>query len=190
MGCWACGRELHEECPKIKPEIQDNSKGPADSESSLPVDRIDNKCCCLQKNTLEVTSTRSTGGYKADDEIGVSAGRKRAAVLHQIDPIRACEWRWKKNCGGGKYPIVGCLGGSQQHRHHGPVKNTARNESNNVHLICTNCHNRWHTLNDEDYDEQINNTLPHKPVPATLEECSQNEIEWKSKKVKTAPKEA
>jgi hypothetical protein len=112
------------------------------------------------------------------------SGRKRAAVAHNINPDRSCEWRWKKNCGGGVYPIIGCLTGMQEHRHHGPVKNTARNEVSNVHLICTSCHNRWHTLNDPDYDETANELLPHNPTPATLKECTDNEIKWKSSKVK------
>lgn len=156
MSCLACGRELHAECPHAS----------------------ENRVCCCTQETKEITS--SNKNYKADDEIGVSAGRKRAAVAHSIDPNRPCEWRWKKNCGGGKHPIIGCLGGMQEHRHHGPVKNTARNETSNVHLICTPCHNRWHTLNDPDYDELENDKLPHNPTPASLEECSDNEIQWKS----------
>lgn len=156
MGCLACGRELHGECIKA-PE--------------------DKKCCCAQESS---ETPKRIGNYKPDDEIGVSAGRKRAAVQYAVNSEKHCEWRWKKECGGGKHPIIGCLGGMQEHRHHGPVKNTARNEPTNVHLICTPCHNRWHTLNDSDYDEAVAETLPHSPIPATLEECSNNEIKWKS----------
>jgi hypothetical protein len=166
VGCIACGRDLHEECgnkPKDKP------------------------CCCVNLPGATGTVTGRLGqNYKADDEIGTSAGRKRAAVAHKIgekDPNRHCEWRWKKNCGGGKKPIIGCIGGMQEHRHHGPVKNTARNETGNVHLICTSCHNRWHTLNDKIYNEEVYSTLPHKPLPATLEECYENEINWKAGRV-------
>lgn len=162
MGCLACGRELHAECENTK----------------------DNRCCCRQEaaKSLEETSSKVGRNYKDDNEIGVSAGRKRAAVEYKIYPEKPCDWRWKKNCGGGKYPIIGCLGGMQEARHHGPVKNTSRNEPTNVHLICVNCHNRWHTLNDDDYDEAINEDLPHKPIPASLEECSENEIMWSSGK--------
>ncbi len=162
MSCVSCGRDLHDECQQQVPK--------------------DKKCCCQQETpSVSVFSTPKTGqNYKPDDEITVSAGRKRAAVLHEIDPERSCEWRWKKNCGGGQHPIIGCLAGLQEARHHGPIKNTSRNEVKNVHLICTNCHNRWHTLNDKDYDEEVNESLPHIPVPATIEECSNNEIKWKS----------
>jgi hypothetical protein len=160
MGCLACGRELHDECQKA-PENK--------------------KCCCVQESVpFSQQASRQGKNYKADDEIGVSAGRKRAGTEYKIYPEKPCEWRWKKQCGGGKHPIIGCLGGLQEHRHHGPVKNTSRNEPTNVHLICTPCHNRWHTLNDPDYDEEVNETLPHNPIPATLEECSDNELKWKS----------
>jgi len=162
MACIACARQLHDECLSERP--------------------VGQNCCCSEKAPVVVSSPRKN--YKADDEITVSAGRKRAAVEHSIDPNRACEWKWKKNCGGGKYPIIGCIAGVQEHRHHGPVKNTARNESTNVHLICTNCHNRWHTLNDKNYDEELYSTLPHSPIPASLEECSENEIKWKAGQVK------
>lgn len=163
MGCVSCGRDLHDECPKS----------------------IENKCCCRQNTETTVVSTKLGHNYKDDSEIGVSAGRKRAATLYEIHSEKPCEWRWKKNCGGGKHPIIGCLGGMQEARHHGPVKNTARNEQLNVHLICANCHNRWHTLNDPDYDEVANEELPHKPVPASLEECSDNELNWVSGKFRT-----
>lgn len=159
MGCVSCGRELHAECSRVK----------------------DNKCCCRQEALAEAIQSSKLGkNYKDDDDITVSAGRKRAGTRYEIIPEKPCAWRWQKNCGGGKHPIIGCLGGMQEHRHHGPVKNTSRNEPENVHLICTKCHNRWHTLNDEDYDEVTNDSLPHKPVPATLEECSNNEIDWTS----------
>jgi hypothetical protein len=161
MACVGCGRDLHEEC--LNP----------------PVGK---KCCCVQVPVVISTEPTSRQGknYKPDDELSVSGGRKRAGSEYKIYPEKPCDWRWKKNCGGGKYPIIGCLGGMQEHRHHGPVKNTARNEPTNVHLVCTPCHNRWHTLNDLDYQESINEDLPHSPVPATLEECSDNEIKWKS----------
>lgn len=170
MSCVACGRDLHEECPTYLDSIQ----------TEPPVGQLE-KCCCKPEKAVVVTSeSRKGNNYKSDDEIGVSAGRKRAAVAYEIIPEKPCEWRWLKNCGGGKHPIIGCLGGLQEHRHHGPIKNTSHNEPENLHRICTNCHNRWHTLNDTDYDEEINSTLPHRPVPASLEECSDNEMKWKS----------
>lgn len=68
-----------------------------------------------------------------------STGRKRAALLYPLDKNHPCEWRGKKNCGGGLKPIVGCLDGFQRHRHHGPVKNPVHNEQGNVHRVCATC---------------------------------------------------
>lgn len=86
-----------------------------------------------------------------------STGRKRAARLYPLDRNAPCEWRGKKNQGGGDNPIQGCTDGMQLNRHHGPDKNTLNNEPGNVHRICTHCHNRWHAKNDPDYD-------PNKPL--------------------------
>lgn len=152
MSCIACGRFLHEECEK-------------------PID--DAQCCCKPTQTgIAFSDPESNVGrpLKPDDEIGVSAGRKRAATAYQIISEKPCEWIWKANCGGGLFPIIGCMNGTQQHRHHGPVKNTARNEPTNVHLICARCHNTWHAKNDSKYNEDEYDKLPHKPRPATPEE--------------------
>lgn len=107
---------------------------------------------------------------KEDNEITSSAGRKRAAVEYKIDSEEYCEWRGLANCGGGKHPIIGCLTGLQKHRHHGPIKNTSRNEEGNVHRICAKCHNRWHTANDGDYTEVDNESLPHNPRPMDIQD--------------------
>jgi hypothetical protein len=109
-----------------------------------------------------------------------STGRKRAAQLYPIEKDAPCEWRGKKNCGGGKRPIVGCLNGFQVDRHHGPVKKTTRNEEGNVHRICKDCHNHWHELNDLVYDEQAYNSLPHDPVAASDIEIAQEFLKWQS----------
>lgn len=81
-----------------------------------------------------------------------STGRKRAARLYPLNREQPCEWRGKVRMGGGDRPILGCLNGYQQARHHGPDKNTLNNEAGNVHRICHECHNRWHAANDPDYD--------------------------------------
>lgn len=153
MGCIACGRGLCNECPsEISP------------------------CCCNQEkaetesSTDEAESTEKKRFYKDDSEISVSGGRKRAAALYEINKDAPCEWRNLANCGGGLQPIVGCLTGKQANRHHGPVKNTSRNERSNIHLICPSCHNLWHDQNDPHYDENIYEELPHEPRPATLVE--------------------
>lgn len=109
-----------------------------------------------------------------------STGRKRAAQLYKIDPENPCEWQGKKNCGGGRYPVIGCRDGKQQHRHHGPVKRTTRNEVGNVHRICDDCHIHWHELNDLEYDEKDYNLLPHAPEPADDVELMKNILDWKS----------
>jgi hypothetical protein len=106
-----------------------------------------------------------------------STGRKRAAVDFPLDREAPCEWKMKRNCGGGPKPIVGCINGLQQARHHGPDKNTLNNDVGNVHRICHTCHNRWHTENDPIYAwGTIQN--PHSPVEATLEQAGENELYW------------
>jgi hypothetical protein len=83
----------------------------------------------------------------------VSAGRKRAAVIYAIAPGQVCEWAWSKNCGGGIETIMGCTGRPASNIHHGPDKSTLNNERDNISVICTFCHNRWHVLNDKYYIE-------------------------------------
>lgn len=122
--------------------------------------------------------------YK-DDSVLVdqqSTGRKRAAAAYPLDKDALCEWHMKKNCGGGKFPIVGCLANSQQARHHGPNKNTLANEPGNVHRICHQCHNRWHTLNDPDYVWGAIHDL-HDPRPANGIDIGMNEEFWKDRKL-------
>lgn len=151
MSCMPCARDLHSECV-------------------MPTEEGD--CCCsLHPAAIALVESVKRGRpLKADDEITISAGRKRLAELYPNIEGRICEWRWKADCGGGKHPILGCISGMQEHRHHGPVKNTSRNEPTNTHLICTPCHNAWHGANDGDYDEVANELLPHKPRPMTAEE--------------------
>lgn len=147
--CLPCARGLHDEC-------QEPSGG---------------GCCCPpEKVSLSSTEGTRPTGPMGRREVGTSAGRKEAARLYPIDQEAACEWRGLANVGGGEYPIVGCIAGFQQSRHHGPVKNTTENSRHNIHLICHKCHNTWHAKNDPTYDEELNYTLPHKPRPATTEE--------------------
>lgn len=112
-----------------------------------------------------------------------STGRKRAAKLYKIDSSAACEWRGKKNCGGGLRPIIGCNEGNQKHLHHGPVKDTTRNELGNVHRICSSCHVHWHELNDLIYDKSKYGLLPHSPEDASVDELVDNLLEWKTGKM-------
>lgn len=121
-----------------------------------------------------------------------STGRKLVARLYPIKPGMVCEWARKKNCGGGSNPIVGCLGNPASDLHHGPDKNTLNNEkgswgvgeAENVHLICSFCHNRWHAANDGSYEKGYDRVAdqarpylpvgddwgPHEPVDADFDE--------------------
>lgn len=136
MSCLSCGRNFHEECDEHPSEWGDGS------------------CCCY--GTDEILQAEAAFAAEAPitrrrENVGVSAGRKRAAADYPIDKDAPCEWRMQANCGGGFAPILGCISGYQRHRHHGPDKRTTSNERTNISLICYDCHNRWHTANDDLY---------------------------------------
>jgi hypothetical protein len=58
-------------------------------------------------------------------------------------------------------PIIGCPGRPASDRHHGPDKNTMRNEvGTNLHRICDWCHNQWHAKNDPFYGPRAERELP------------------------------
>lgn len=163
MSCLSCGRGFHNECEtecvKCHPEII---------------------------KSVSITKITGTGlGAPTKDPESVkdrhSTGRKRAAQLYPIFKEQNCEWQGKKNCGGGLKPIVACLNGKQRHRHHGPVKDTLRNEPGNVHRICTSCHVHWHAENDPIYDEEAYNKLPHSPEEATEIELAAAAAYWMNK---------
>lgn len=168
MGCPSCGRGFHSECetgcdtchPNIERLVipyRGDSKGELSIGKGAPT-----------KDPENVKDPFSTG-------------RKRAAKMYPIFKAQPCEWRGKKDCGGGVNPIVGCLNGFQRDRHHGPVKSPLRNEPGNVHRICKDCHNRWHAKNDPEYIESKFNELPHNPSDATTDELMANELYWRTK---------
>ena len=165
MPCHYCGRGLHRECLTRCKTCHPSPKNP--------------------KNIVSALKPSSTGlvgrPLKELDAMKdvKSTGRKRAALLYPLDKNHPCEWRGKKNCGGGLKPIVGCLDGFQRHRHHGPIKNPVHNEQGNVHRICATCHNRWHALNDPIYNEQEYMKLPHSPEDATEDEIRAADAWWK-----------
>lgn len=142
--CLSCSRGFYDEC------------GHAPSESTEATGR-----------TLEFADVDEEIKRYKHNEISTSGGRKRAAELYPLDREKDCEWRLLSECGGGKVPILGCIGGKQVNRHHGPVKLTTRNERDNVHLICSPCHNLWHAKNDSVYDEVLFGTMPHIPRKMT-----------------------
>lgn len=128
---------------------------------------------------------REINTYKSDNALRdqQSTGRKRAAEMYPLDRDAPCEWQNHKNCGGGKHPIVGCIDGKQQARHHGPDKNTLNNDYGNVHRICHQCHNRWHARNDDGY---VWGSVydPHSPTVASKEEILLDELNWVGKSLK------
>lgn len=109
--------------------------------------------------------TRGRGRPPKNDEELVdpeSAGRKRAAAKVQIKNQK-CEWAYHAKAGGGRFPIIGCIGYPAVALHHGPDKSTLNNsrpndvgegEPYNLHAICVFCHNRWHVANDATYGTQ------------------------------------
>lgn len=107
----------------------------------------------------------------------ISTGRKRAAELYKIEVGQLCQWAYKKNCGGGIIPIMGCPGRPATHIHHGPDKSTLNNESTNISIICSTCHVRWHDANDPHYtgERPVDNTtwLPLGDTIHTLDEMVQ-----------------
>ena len=116
-----------------------------------------------------------------------STGRKRAARMYPLAPEANCEWQGLANCGGGNYPIIGCVTGLQQSRHHGPDKSTSNNDEGNVHRICHRCHNRWHAANNKEYDWTSTIVKGHNPRPQSVEERNQaifDELAFKANKEK------
>jgi hypothetical protein len=122
LACTSCGREFHEEC--------------------------ESNCYDCHEHVLDVAVEKLTGRrqregpYKSDDEVTdiTSTGRKRAAKMYGslMDKTQPCEWRGKKNVGGG-IPTMGCVNGFRQDIHHGPDKTTTNNARENIHLICKKC---------------------------------------------------
>jgi len=173
--CIACRLARHDECVEgcetCHPEAEEAEE--ATGEEFVSVGEAYSK-------SVENRKHGSTAKELKDPK---STGRKRAAQLYPLDKEEDCEWRGKKNCGGGRRPIIGCYDGKQKHRHHGPMKDPTKNHEGNVHRICTACHMHWHELNDLIYDEKDYAKLPHDPLDATVEEIIQNRLDWLSGEV-------
>jgi len=161
MGCTSCGRDFHWECEtgcdNCHGELEQKAKSLGFGTRGAPV-----------KNVEDITDPYSTG-------------RKRAAIQYPIHKTNPCEWRGKKNCGGGT-PIIGCIDGLQIDRHHGPIKDPLENSPGNVHRICKKCHNRWHVVNDPIYDRATYAQTKHEPQPADEWDLLANESYWKMNK--------
>jgi hypothetical protein len=164
------------------PECGDEN-GPA--ESDIPDAVLGSSDLGGDESPEEIDSDKSAGEHRTykDDSTLIdqqSTGRKRAARWYPLDDTALCEWAMKKNCGGGKHPITGCFANLQQARHHGPDKNTLNNDKGNVHRICHTCHNRWHTLNDDDYVwADVMNM--HAPETATVIDIQESEKFWEGR---------
>lgn len=169
MACLSCGRGFYDEC--YTPDENGTACGLL--EISNPSAPVLTPGLEWQKDDSKIEDPKSTG-------------RKRAAKLYPLDREAPCEWRGLKFAGGNK-PIVGCANGFQRQRHHGPDKDTLNNVRENVHLICDDCHGRWHTVNDEGYIfAEAANMMPHdKETQATVEELAQNEVYWRVTRAKS-----
>lgn len=168
----------------------------------------DKNCCCPettvsneesgsrssnQKNELSVVDRIKEASEITDVQ---STGRKRAALAYPITEGMICEWSRLALAGGGVKPIVGCNRNKATDIHHGPDKNTLNNTPENVHRICSHCHNRWHAANDEFYGKRPSGTEPFIPLEghnwtnhngesqATDEQIVANEIYWATPKAK------
>lgn len=161
--------------------------------------------CCCRKDVGEGSPDEPTGKSFVDRVKDASAitdvqstGRKRAAIAYPITEGMICEWSGLGKAGGGVETIVGCRENPATDRHHGPDKNTLNNTEGNVHRICSTCHNRWHTANDQYYGERPPGTEPFIPLDpnqwgihdpdtqATNEDYLQSEIKWSMRKTKKA----
>lgn len=176
MTCTACRTGRNWECRSYG---NCNNIIPGGNDSSVPTLYQENSESGETGSGVEEGPVREIKTYKNDASLKdqQSTGRKRAAEMYPLDRDAACEWQMQKNCGGGKYPIVGCADGKQQARHHGPDKNTLNNDQGNVHRICAKCHNRWHARNDPDYVwGSVYNS--HSPSPCSEEELIKSELGW------------
>jgi hypothetical protein len=122
-----------------------------------------------------------------------STGRKAIDDLYPIQPGQICDWAWKRGCGGGVVPILGCPGHPASDLHHGPDKNTLNNAKvsrgigrlENAWAICSFCHNDFHAKNDAYYPpydrvaQQAQPWLPQYPegfTPFVMEDADPDEV--------------
>lgn len=177
MSCLYCNAGWHWECIS-----------PVDQDATI-------LCCCSTKSEPKILGQRTPKPDELLKDV-TSTGRKRAAQLKPIKEGDICEWAGLLKAGGGAIPIVGCNGRPAKAIHHGPDKSTVNNNLENLHKICTHCHNRWHTLNDPLYPNErpgqgkpylplSGECLPHDPdTRATIQQIFEAEAEWQLKALK------
>lgn len=153
---------------------------------------VDDLCCC--DDVISFTGEPKQGYKEATDmKDPISTGRKRAAIAKPIEDGMVCEWAGLLYAGGGVEPVIGCNGNPATNIHHGPDKDVLNNVDANLHRICANCHNRWHTLNDVYYGVRPTPGTPFIPlIPfvckphdsdtvADIKQVFQNEMNWSNK---------
>ncbi len=158
--CLPCQAECHWEC--INPE---------DLEGVLA-------CCCKPVEVLSAENGPRGGPTKDPAEMldPTSTGRKQAAKLKPIEGGMICEWKLLARAGGGVIPIVGCIGNLAKNIHHGPDKDTTNNGDENLHRVCSECHNRWHSLNDPFYGSRTPAGVPFIPLTGTNHQHDPNTL--------------
>lgn len=197
--CWPCVVGLHDECLAVELVESDDIEG----------NWV--RCCCFNRRDEDAEAfVRGVGrplSEPSDITDIVSTGRKRAAMMYPIYEGMVCEWAGLRYAGGGVEPIIGCDGNTlstgkgpdKGDRHHGPDKNVINNSPDNVHRICSRCHNRYHAQNNKYYPGDRPPTdqpwLPEAPegmtvrkhdseTLATDEEIEENEAYWSGRKIK------
>lgn len=175
MMCPICLSGMHTYCPVHCECHSANNESQVSETIADVVNTIDDDSTSGSRtgssSRTGVSGTRSSKRVSAlkDQQ---STGRKRAAKLYPLSRETPCEWQLKARNGGGPYPIVGCLTGKQEARHHGPDKNVSNNEEGNVHRICHACHYQWHAANDGEYDWNSTSVNAHSPVGMTDDDKS------------------
>lgn len=106
-----------------------------------------------------------------------STGRKAVVKMYPLEGTgMVCEWANRRVHGLPGGPILGCTGQAATDWHHGPDKNTLNNEKatwgvgtqENIHLICSACHNLAHAQIDPlypPYDRKLQQDVPWLPLP-------------------------
>lgn len=159
-----CGEEY-----RLRDELVAMLRAELAGQTELDMD-VDTEARALAAAAGTGETARGDSGYihpeawPSKDDIGTlkdpqSTGRKRVDRMYRIPPGLMCEWAMLASAGGGIAPIVGCVGYPAQDLHHGPDKNTLNNAKasmgigvdENVHRICSHCHNAWHGANDQYY---------------------------------------
>lgn len=186
MKCQPCRMGLPPSVLKTLCVCNQENESVRDDTTPSPISEEEEETRGNESGRLQIRRERS---QKRDASLKdqQSTGRKRAARQYPLNRDSPCEWSGKSNCGGGLYPILGCVNGRQESRHHGPDKSTSNNEEGNVHRICHRCHNRWHAANNKEYDWTDTRVKAHAPREQTLEERQQalfDEMIYSAKKEK------